>query len=58
MALIDIFLARRIKRGRLTVHHADGKSSSFGAADPAFNAATSPSIRGWAGRKPIWTGAW
>jgi cyclopropane-fatty-acyl-phospholipid synthase len=36
MALIDLFLAARVKRGQLTVHHADGKSRTFGTADPAF----------------------
>ena len=40
MALIDLFLARRVKRGQLTVHHADGKTSRFGTADPAFNDVT------------------
>ena len=34
MALIDLFLARRVKRGTLTVHHADGKTVRFGTADP------------------------
>ena len=36
MALIDIFLARRVKRGQLTVVHADGKSVTHGTPDPAF----------------------
>ncbi|MFA5962771.1 MAG: cyclopropane-fatty-acyl-phospholipid synthase family protein [Sphingomonas sp.] len=36
MALIDLFLAARVKRGQLTVHHADGKSRTFGTPDPAF----------------------
>jgi len=36
MALIDLFLARRVKRGTLTVHHADGKTVRFGTADPRF----------------------
>lgn len=40
MALIDLFLARRVKRGRLTVHHADGKTSRFGTPDAAFNDVT------------------
>ncbi|MDQ2892158.1 MAG: cyclopropane-fatty-acyl-phospholipid synthase family protein, partial [Pseudomonadota bacterium] len=36
MALIDLFLARRVKRGQLTVIHADGKRATHGAPDPAF----------------------
>lgn len=36
MALIDRFLAARVKRGRLTVHHADGEARTFGVGDPAF----------------------
>ncbi|CAN5654084.1 cyclopropane-fatty-acyl-phospholipid synthase [soil metagenome] len=36
MALIDLFLAARVKRGQLTVHHADGKSRTFGTPDPEF----------------------
>jgi cyclopropane-fatty-acyl-phospholipid synthase len=40
MALIDRFLAARVKRGRLTVHHADGKVRTFGTADPAFRDVT------------------
>ncbi|CAN5405238.1 cyclopropane-fatty-acyl-phospholipid synthase family protein [soil metagenome] len=40
MALIDTFLARRIKRGLLTVIHADGTTRSFGAADPALRPVT------------------
>jgi cyclopropane-fatty-acyl-phospholipid synthase len=40
MALIDLFLARRVQRGQLTVHHADGKTSRFGTADPAFRDVT------------------
>ncbi|WP_267378516.1 MULTISPECIES: cyclopropane-fatty-acyl-phospholipid synthase family protein [unclassified Sphingomonas] len=36
MALIDRFLARRVKRGQLTVTHADGKTLRFGTPDPAF----------------------
>ncbi len=36
MALIDRFLAARVKRGQLTVHHADGNIRSFGTADPDF----------------------
>ncbi|MEG3124352.1 cyclopropane-fatty-acyl-phospholipid synthase family protein [Sphingomonas sp. GB1N7] len=40
MALIDLFLSRRVKRGQLTVHHADGKTSHFGTPDAAFNDVT------------------
>lgn len=40
MALIDLFLAARVKRGQLTVHHADGKSRTFGTPDPAFPTVT------------------
>jgi cyclopropane-fatty-acyl-phospholipid synthase len=40
MALIDLFLARRVKRGRLTVHHADGTTTGFGTPDPAFRDVT------------------
>ncbi|TPG13668.1 SAM-dependent methyltransferase [Sphingomonas oligophenolica] len=36
MALIDLFLARRVKRGQLTVIHANGKRATHGAPDPAF----------------------
>ena len=36
MALIDLFLARRVKRGQLTVTHADGTVRTFGTHDPAF----------------------
>ena len=36
MALIDLFLAKAVKRGTLTVHHADGKTPVFGTPDPAF----------------------
>ena len=32
MALIDLFLAKRVKRGTLTVHHADGTTVAFGTA--------------------------
>src|SRR5258706_8841793 len=34
MALLDLFLERRVKRGQLTVHHADGKVRVFGKPDP------------------------
>ena len=36
MALIDLFLARRVKRGQLTVIHADGARVTHGAPDAAF----------------------
>ena len=40
MALIDLFLARRVKRGQLTVHHANGATTRFGTPDPAFRDVT------------------
>ena len=40
MALIDLFLARRVIRGHLTVHHADGKTVGFGTTDPDFSDVT------------------
>ncbi|MES2067013.1 MAG: cyclopropane-fatty-acyl-phospholipid synthase family protein [Pseudomonadota bacterium] len=36
MALLDLFLAKRVQRGTLTVHHADGKTLNFGTAEPGF----------------------
>ncbi|MEH3041390.1 MAG: cyclopropane-fatty-acyl-phospholipid synthase [Sphingomonas paucimobilis] len=36
MALIDTFLARTVRRGTLSLTHADGRTVTFGAADPAF----------------------
>ena len=36
MALIDLFLARRVTRGQLTVIHADGTRVAHGSPDPAF----------------------
>ena len=36
MALIDLFLAARVQRGQLTVHHADGKTKTFGTPTPGF----------------------
>ncbi|WP_010215113.1 SAM-dependent methyltransferase [Sphingomonas sp. PAMC 26621] len=36
MALIDLFLAKRVQRGTLTVHHADGKTVRFGTPDARF----------------------
>ena len=40
MALIDLFLSRRVHRGQLTVHHADGKTATFGTPDPEFRDVT------------------
>ena len=51
MALIDRFLARSIKRGQLTVTHADGTTGSFGSPDPEFpSVALRFADRGVAGR--------
>ncbi|MDJ0275768.1 cyclopropane-fatty-acyl-phospholipid synthase family protein [Sphingomonas sp. 2R-10] len=36
MALIDTFLARTVRRGTLTLTHADGRTVTFGTPDPAF----------------------
>ena len=36
MALIDLFLARRVTHGTLTVHHADGKILNFGTSAAGF----------------------
>ena len=36
MALIDLFLRRAVKRGALTLHHADGKTVRFGDGDPSL----------------------
>lgn len=36
MALIDLFLAKRVQRGTLTVHHANGKTLNFGTPEPGF----------------------
>jgi cyclopropane-fatty-acyl-phospholipid synthase len=36
MGLIDAFLSRRIKRGQLTLHHADGTTRSFGTPEPGY----------------------
>ena len=36
MALIDLFLARAVKRGTLTLHRPGQPARTFGAADPAF----------------------
>lgn len=40
MALIDRFFARAVKRGQLTIFHADGESRSFGAPDPDLKPVT------------------
>ncbi|MDH4742816.1 cyclopropane-fatty-acyl-phospholipid synthase family protein [Sphingomonas sp. CBMAI 2297] len=40
MALIDRFFARAVRRGQLTVIHADGTRRSFGEADPALKPVT------------------
>jgi cyclopropane-fatty-acyl-phospholipid synthase len=40
MALIDRFFERAVKRGHLTVFHADGTSRSFGTPDPGINPVT------------------
>ena len=40
MALIDRFFARAVKRGQLTVIHADGTQQSFGEPDPALKPVT------------------
>ena len=50
MALIDRFLARAVRRGQLTVHHADGSTRSFGSADPELPAVTIRLAPGAAGR--------
>ncbi|KQN71078.1 SAM-dependent methyltransferase [Sphingomonas sp. Leaf62] len=36
MALIDTFLARTVRRGTLSLTHADGRIVHFGTPDPAF----------------------
>lgn len=40
MALIDHFFTRAVKRGELTVIHADGTARSFGAPDPVLTPVT------------------
>jgi len=40
MALIDAFFARAVKRGHLTIFHADGTSRSFGEPDPELKPVT------------------
>ncbi|MFZ3482673.1 class I SAM-dependent methyltransferase [Sphingomonas sp. 3-13AW] len=36
MALIDMFFARAVRKGQLTVHHANGGTGRFGTPDPDF----------------------
>ncbi|MDE2042649.1 MAG: SAM-dependent methyltransferase, partial [Alphaproteobacteria bacterium] len=36
MFLLDRLLRRVVRRGTLTIHHADGQTYRFGAPDPAF----------------------
>jgi cyclopropane-fatty-acyl-phospholipid synthase len=36
MALIDMFFARAVKKGQLTVHHANGSTGRFGTPDPEY----------------------
>ena len=36
MAILDLFLAKRVKRGQLTVVHANGERRTFGTPDAAF----------------------
>ncbi len=50
MALIDRFLARAIKRGELTVLHADGSRRDFGEPDPTLKPVTVRFGPGVAGR--------
>ena len=50
MALIDQFFLRAVKRGPLTVVHADGSTRSFGVPDPAFKPVTLRLGPGVAGR--------
>lgn len=40
MALIDHFFTRAVKRGELTLIHADGSARSFGSPDPALASVT------------------
>lgn len=40
MALIDLFFRRAVKRGELTVIHADGTARVFGAPDPELSSVT------------------
>ncbi|UIJ45298.1 cyclopropane-fatty-acyl-phospholipid synthase family protein [Sphingomonas cannabina] len=50
MSLIDRFFARAIKRGQLTVIHADGKRVSFGTPDPELPSITIRFAKGAVGR--------
>jgi cyclopropane-fatty-acyl-phospholipid synthase len=50
MALIDRFFARAIRRGALTVIHADGTTASFGTPDAALNPVTMRLGHGFARR--------
>lgn len=50
MGMIDRFLTRAVKRGQLTVHHADGSERSFGAPDPDLAPVTIRLAKGAAGR--------
>ncbi len=40
MSLIDVFLARRVRRGQLTLVQHDGSARTFGAPDPALRDVT------------------
>ena len=40
MALIDLFLARAVKRGQLVVRHFDGTEKRFGAAEAGWPTVT------------------
>ncbi|MGK6318848.1 class I SAM-dependent methyltransferase [Sphingomonas sp. DT-204] len=50
MSLIDRFFTRAIKRGQLTVIHANGKRVSFGTPDPALPSVTIRFAKGAVGR--------
>ncbi|GGB20431.1 replicative DNA helicase [Sphingomonas metalli] len=56
MALIDTFLARQVRRGRLTLTHADSRTIDFGTPDPAFPTVairfTEPGVAGRIVRHP------
>ena len=36
MALIDLFLSRAVRKGRLSLTHHDGKVREFGAPEPGY----------------------
>lgn len=40
MAILNAFLSRRVRRGSLTVVHADGTNDTFGTPEPGFPAVT------------------